>query len=94
MTQSIYMSELEIKGEQTVFVPEGAEFLTVQLRYGIPCLWALIKTDRPMESRKILIRGTGHDAEGVGRYIGTFQNVECYKNTVFHVFEGTEENYT
>jgi hypothetical protein len=66
-------------------MPEGAEILTVQMQNGEPCLWALVDAHLPTTNRKILIRGTGHDASGVGRYISTFQMKGGA--LVFHAFE-------
>ncbi len=86
MTQTVYKYSLRIDDEQMVLLPEQARILAVQVQNGRPCLWALVDTALPAEPRKILIRGTGHDAAGVGRYISTFQMQGGA--LVFHAFEG------
>lgn len=58
----------------TVFVdmPMGATMLTVQLQYGVPCIWAKVDPLAPHESRRIAIVGTGHGAPpDSSQYLGT-----------------------
>ncbi len=86
MTQTIYKYSLVIIDEQEIEMPMGAGIMSVQMQDGKPCLWALVDTTNSMEKRKIMIRGTGHPAEGLGRYISTFQM--CGGALVLHAFEG------
>lgn len=56
----------------------GAEFLTVQLQYGIPVIWALVDPEAEMESVEFIVYGTGMDIHQPGdnlqnKYIGTWQ---------------------
>lgn len=88
MKQTVYKYPLIIDDEQIVSLPVGAQILTVQMQ-GRPCLWALVDPDLPHEDRRILMRGTGHDAQGVGRYIATFQMRGGA--LVFHVFAAPRE---
>lgn len=83
--KTVYKYPLRILDEQEVEMPDSANLLTVQMQNGQPCLWALVDTSNPMVLRKILIRGTGHVAEKVGRYISTFQMQGGA--LVFHAFE-------
>lgn len=85
MTQTIYKYPFRIDDEVEIEMPVGATLLTVQIQHGQPCLWALVDPVKSEERRKILIRGTGHDAPGVGRYISTFQMQGGA--LVFHAFE-------
>ena len=85
MTQTIYKYRLRIADEQEIEMPMGAGLMAVQMQNGHPCLWALVDPINSLEKRKILIRGTGHDAPGVGRYISTFQMQDGA--LVFHAFE-------
>ena len=85
MTQTIYKYPLQIMDEQKIVMPVDAELLTVQMQGSQPCLWAVVDPTKSLESRKILIRGTGHDCPGVGRYISTFQMQGGA--LVFHAFE-------
>jgi hypothetical protein len=82
----IYKYTLAITDEQQVMVPNGGVFLTVQTQNGEAQLWAVVDPDRPTESRKILMCGTGNPMPPVGRYLGTFQSHGG--RLVFHVFEG------
>jgi len=72
-------------GDPSFSMPQDAELLCVQMQGDMPCLWALVETDNPMVTRRIKIRGTGHDCSGVGRYISTFQMAGGA--LVFHAFE-------
>jgi hypothetical protein len=83
--QRIYKYPLLILDEQEVEMPMGAGLMTVQMQNGQPCLWALVDTENTLEKRKVLIRGTGHPAVDVGRYISTFQMKGG--ELVFHAFE-------
>lgn len=83
----IFKFPLQVADLQKVSLPKDSIFLTVQVQRGIPCLWALVDTDKETEDRFIRIIGTGHSVpENVLRYIGTFQALE---NNWFvgHVFE-------
>ena len=84
--KTIYKYPFQIADEVNLGIHLDAELLTVQVQAGVgPCLWALVDTDKPIMSRRILIRGTGHDAENVGEYIATFQMHNG--GLVFHVFD-------
>lgn len=88
MTQTIHKFTLNIADEQDVIMPEGAHILTVQVQNGEICLWAKVITTNPAEARKILIRGTGHDAADVGRYIATVQMAGG--GLIWHLFEAAK----
>lgn len=85
MTQTIHKYSLRIDDEQVILLPKGAQILTVQIQNEQPFLWALVDPIYAEEPRKVLIRGTGHDALGLGRYISTFQMRGGA--LVFHAFE-------
>jgi len=85
MTQTIYKYPLLILDEQEIEMPMGAGLMSVQMQNGQPCLWALVDPMNTSERRKVLIRGTGHPADGLGRYISTFQMKGG--ELVFHAFE-------
>lgn len=83
-SSSIWKYELNTNNEQFVYMPLGAKILTVQIQDAKLCLWAKVNPNNLPVPRKILIRGTGEDASGVGDYLGTFQ---VYGGKiVFHVF--------
>jgi hypothetical protein len=74
MNTTVWKYELVVDDEQTITLPHGAVVLTVQAQHGVPVLWAHVD---PMVvfKRDVLIqtRGTGHNAYGVGEYVGTYQ---------------------
>lgn len=67
-------------------VPKFATFLKVDVQNGDqPCMWFLVDTDEPKQRLTFTLRGTGHDCEDVGAYVGTFQMYDG--KIVMHVFE-------
>lgn len=55
-------------------LPLGATILTVQVQYGVPCIWFLCDPEAPVARRCIALYGTGHDVPpNPGKYIGTVQ---------------------
>lgn len=85
MPKTIFKFVLDMTDEQTVELPVGAVPLCVQVQHGAPCLWALVDSTAPKESKSIVIHGTGHSiSETVGQYLGTFQLDNGY--LVFHAF--------
>ncbi|MCH8067808.1 MAG: hypothetical protein IID16_00845 [Candidatus Marinimicrobia bacterium] len=89
MEKTIWKYSLEIRGTQTLEIPEGAEILTVQVQDGIAFLWVLVDPDEQKEKRYFEVFETGEliiYEMGLGRnYIGTFQLFSG--NLVCHVFE-------
>lgn len=81
----IWKFGFEIEDRVWFRMPEGAQFLTIQMQEGQPVLWALVDTDRDVVKRHMLLCGTGHDASEVGRYIATFQMHDG--QLAFHAFE-------
>lgn len=63
------------------------QVLTVQLQYGIPCLWAIINEDKPEKKIAVWTIGTGWDISQITErnliYISTVQDREGY---VWHYF--------
>ncbi len=83
--RTIYKYPIKLVDEQAVKMPRGASILHVALQRDILCLWALVQPDQPPEERTIIIVGTGHDADDLGRHIGTMQVANG--DFVWHVFE-------
>jgi hypothetical protein len=81
--------KFELDFNSTFEMPKGAEILTVQLQKDIPCLWALVDTEKELEKRHFETYGTGHPLSyerGNSKvYIGTYQIANGA--LVFHVFE-------
>lgn len=86
--ETVWKFSLEVTDEQHIEIPNGAEILTVQTngKDGQPYLYAKVDTERTLERKKIITRGTGHKLSILtGKYIGTYQYNEGL--FVFHVFE-------
>jgi len=87
--QTIWKWTLEATDHQTISVPKGTRWLTVQTQYDDPQLWGLCDPDETeREERHIFIHGTGRPISqsfSIKEYIGTFQLNNG--TMVFHVFE-------
>lgn len=81
---AIYKYSLEIKDEFKLSMPEKAKILSVQIQDGKPVMWAVVRTNRPLEERHFKIFGTGHEHTFIDcyRYISTFQ----LNGYVWHLF--------
>lgn len=89
MKSSIWKYPLETTDEQIINVPVGAEFLSVQVQHGQPCIWAKVNTQENVIVRaKVVIVGTGHPANHTDgmMFLGTYQLHDS--NFVGHVFVG------
>ncbi len=83
---NIWKFPLEVRDIQRLYMPPGAKILAVQTQGDMPCIWALIEQrNLSPEERVFRVVGTGHDFDGKGDYIGTFQMARGA--LVFHVFE-------
>lgn len=86
MTATIWKYALEVVDEQMIVMPVGAQILSVQVQYGVPCLWVRCQPDVQKGAVKIITIGTGHDAGHVDgmQFVGTYQLLGG--NFVGHVF--------
>lgn len=57
---TIWKFPISIIDEQTVDMPIGAKILSVKMRDGTICIWAIVDTNAKNEQRKIGIVGTGN----------------------------------
>ncbi len=67
----------------TYEMPDGAEFLDVQIQDGVACAWFLVDPSRCQAPRKFKIYGTGHPIPMRETYLGTYQSPPF----VWHLFE-------
>lgn len=89
--KKIWKFPLEVTDLQKIRIPKNSTLLTVQAQREVPCLWALVETDKESEERFIRIAGTGHPVlEKIFRYVGTFQLAKG--SFIGHVFEVIREN--
>lgn len=69
----IYKYTLPVQGVIEMDLPVGAQLLTLQAQFDIPCLWALVTPDAEREIRHLRMYGTGHPIDhDPGQYIGSF----------------------
>jgi hypothetical protein len=91
MNKTIHKYQLNTTDNQSLWLPKGAEILTVQTQNDVPCIWALVDTDQHLEERRFEIFGTAHPIQSdIGtdrKYIGTYQLNGG--DLVFHLFEYT-----
>jgi hypothetical protein len=69
-----------------IVMPQDARVLTVAAVGGEPFVWAIVDPAKPLVERCFTVRGTGHEMDTVGAYVGTFMLLDGA--LVFHVFEG------
>jgi Tfp pilus tip-associated adhesin PilY1 len=83
---TIWKFEFNVTDEFTLEMPGEPKFLTVQMQYQRPVLWAIVQANAPNKQHRFRIVGTGNPipAEILGslRYIATFQD----SILVWHMF--------
>lgn len=82
--KKIFKVELKMDDSQEILMPNGAQFLSVQIQYNTICIWALVDLALEVKKYKILKFGTGFDIDPslIMTFIGTVQ----YGPTVWHFF--------
>lgn len=88
--RTIYKYPVEINDTFEIALPRDAKVLTVQTQGARPCMWAIVDTNQPSETRQFRLVGTGHplddgDDGAAFNYIGSFQMKGGL--LVFHLFE-------
>lgn len=88
-SKTIWKYELVATQKQTLMIPEGAEFLYIDVQHEIPQIWMLLNPLAPQMPKTFITIGTGHPiSDKLGRYLGTYMLQDGF--LVFHVFEGEE----
>lgn len=89
--KTIWKFPLRVADRQMVTMPKGARILSAGAQGETPVLWAVVDPAAEKEQRPILIRGTGHPANGCedARFIGTIFMLGGA--IVFHVFEEADD---
>ncbi len=87
MNTTIWKFELKSGSRQEVFMPAGAEVMSVGIQRGVYSLWAMVDPTAEQVPRSIEIFGTGFNVpQGTmvkRRFIGTVQD----GTFVWHFFE-------
>jgi hypothetical protein len=72
-------------GTQEHVMPSGAEYLTVQVQGGTPCVWSLIDPSAPFVKITFDVFATGQSVDNTNRtYLGTYQLDDG--ELIYHVF--------
>lgn len=77
---TIWKYPLSATERQIIFVPKGAQFLSVQVQRDELCLWAKVDTEHKESKVEIVVHGTGHNADDTKNmeYVGTFQESDGF----------------
>ncbi len=81
----IFKYPFELGDDVTVWMPEGAKVVSVQVQREGVCFWAIVEPQAPEVQRRFSVRGTGHELGDVGEFIGTVQTHGG--GFVWHIFE-------
>jgi len=84
----IFKYQIKVQDVVEIEMPQGASVLTVQAQYGVPCIWAIVDPEQPLETRHFRIFGTGQPIEiesALNCYINTFQLLDG--QFIGHLFE-------
>lgn len=83
--RTIWKFDVTVADEVSVTMPRGAQIVHVATTPTPAFLqvWAIVDPKAAKVGRRLSIRGTGHDLEEVGDYLGTVESGML----VWHVFE-------
>lgn len=84
-TKAVLKYQFNIQDKFIIEMPEAHEVLSVQLQRGVPCIWAIVDVQSPKIPVEFRLVGTGHPADDVDEYVGTFQSEDS--GLVFHLFQ-------
>ena len=86
MAHRIWKYDIPLTDEFSLPLPEGAQFLAVQIQHGSPRAWFKVDPEQAPVPRHFRLVGTGNPCEQEGLiYQGTFQLGGGA--AVFHLFE-------
>ena len=80
---TIHRYTIRIADEQSVEMPEGAQIIHAgEAPNGDLSVWAKVDTTKPLEWRRLAMRGTGHPLPEDAEWVATFRN----GHFMWHVF--------
>lgn len=84
--RTIWKFTLQV-GKPPVIMPQGATLLHVGMQFGTLCLWALVDSDAPLVTRRLVVKGTGWDCHDVeaSHHVGSV--VDEVGGFVWHIFD-------
>ena len=85
----IWKFPLKVLDEQHITAPHIEKVLSVQVQFGVPCLWALVDPRADKEPYAVRVYGTGNP---IPYDVDKFDFVDTFQlsggELVFHVFIG------
>ena len=88
MSITIWKTPLSLVTVQEVLVPIGSKFLSAHEQHGELVVWYLCDTEAEMETRELIIIGTGIDGpDDIHQYSYIGTGILQNGRTVLHVFE-------
>lgn len=85
----IWKYMLNLEDAQTLSIPRGAQFLSVDNQRGQLCLWALVAEAAELEERTIAVIGTGNPIPPGRSY--RFLGTAVIETFAWHVFEFNDD---
>ena len=87
MPKVVWKFALATEHVQQIFMPKGAQILSIQVQYDQPVLWALCEPAQDQEAHVFVTVGTGQKFNHSDRakYIGSYQMM--HGHFIGHVFE-------
>lgn len=79
----IYKYQLQTATTQSVYMPLGAQILSIQTQNEIICIWVMVEEHKPQVQRVFQIVGTGQGFDQNRKYLATVQ----LGSYVWHIFE-------
>jgi len=88
VNKAIWKYQFNVEDDFFLEIPDGWEFLSVQLQNGVACMWLLVTPEFTKKFFHFRVIGTGHehDSKYFGKYLGTFLTGPY----VWHLFSGGE----
>ena len=84
MRRRIFKYPLEkLDTDQRVDMPQGAKVRHTGMQNGRITIWADVNADQAPETRRFIVRGTGHDIREGAEFVGTVMDGPF----VWHLFE-------
>lgn len=86
--RSIYKYPININKPEPIELHEGAEVVHFDRDgNGKICIWCLVDTEKPLEEKTFVIKGTGFSIESNLWYIKSFKDTAGLTTFFWHLFE-------
>lgn len=83
--RTIWKLPLQVTDIQRIKIPKNSGCLTIQVQYGVPCIWIACEDKEELEECTLYTHGTGHEiSPKATKYLGSYQLDGGA--LVFHVF--------